>query len=43
MTVAELGDRMDHPEYVAWQALDSIRVDERKAAERQAKKGMRAR
>ena len=41
MTVEQLGREMKHSELVVWMALDEIRSEEREAAERQSKKGMK--
>ncbi len=43
MTVGQMERDMSNFELVEWQALDSIRAEERKTAERQSKKGMRKR
>ncbi len=43
MTVQELGDRMSEVELRDWMALDNLRGEERKKAERLAKQGMRSR
>ena len=42
-TVAELGVRMSHAEYVTWVAEEKLRVADAEAAARQSTKGMRRR
>ena len=42
-TLAELGVRLSHAEYVTWSAEDKLRAAESQAAESQANKGMRPR
>lgn len=43
MTVGQLCEEMTTAELVEWQALDKLRYEERKKAERMSKKGMRRR
>lgn len=43
MTVEDMSARMTQAELIEWLALDLLRAEERKTAQRQAGKGMRPR